>query len=171
LGGIAASPGAFTTGVDRQVRVRFVTPGYLASVGTPIIDGLDIARSDDERAGLVVMVNQTLARRLSAQGALVGRAVKFAVRDFNIRGLATPWQVIGVVADSRDSGPRAAVQAEIYLPMSQGPSVCSRSCCNLSPAGAASSQSASRSGRHRDDSARRSCCFTHSWPLRHSLIG
>ena len=111
----------FTPGADRQVRVRFVTPGYFAAVGTPIIAGRDVSRSDDERGALVVMVNDALARRLHASGRIVGQRLKFAVRDFNLRGPETPWQVIGVVADARDAGPRAPVQPEVYLPMAQGP--------------------------------------------------
>ena len=47
--------------------------------------------------------------------------MKFAVADFNSRGPATPWTVVGIVADARDEGPRAVVQPEVYVPMAQGP--------------------------------------------------
>jgi predicted lysophospholipase L1 biosynthesis ABC-type transport system permease subunit len=69
----------------------------------------------------VVLVNETLARRLAGGAPLVGRDVKFAVKDFEIRGAETAWSVVGIVADARDGGPRAAVQPEVYLPMAQGP--------------------------------------------------
>lgn len=112
---------AFAPGSDRQVRVRFVTPGYFAAVGTPLLAGRDVATSDAEASAPVVLVNQTLARRLTGGAPLVGRDVKFAVKDFDIRGPQTAWSVVGIVADARDSGPRVAVQPEVYLPMAQGP--------------------------------------------------
>ena len=112
---------SFKPGTDRQVRIRFVTPGYFSTVGTPLLHGRDVAASDVETAGLVVLVNETLARRLADPSTLVERTVKFGVADFNSRGPATPWTVVGVVADARDEGPRAVVQPEVYVPMAQGP--------------------------------------------------
>ena len=83
--------------------------------------GRDVAAIGRRDRGLVVLVNETLARRLADPSTLVGRPVKFAVADFNSRGPATPWTVVGVVADARDEGPRAVVQPEVYVPMAQGP--------------------------------------------------
>ena len=110
----------FGGGTDRQVRVRFVTAGYFAAVGTPLVEGRDVAETDVASAPPVVLVNETLARRLGPT-ALVGRTVKFAVPDFDVRGDATPWSVIGIVADARDGGPRERVQPEVYVPIAQGP--------------------------------------------------
>jgi len=112
---------AFKPGTDRQVRIRFITPGYFPSVGTPLVEGRDVAASDVETSAPVVLVNETLARRLGGTSALVGRSVKFEVADFNSRGADTPWAIVGVVADARDGGPRASVQPEVYVPMAQGP--------------------------------------------------
>ena len=56
---------SFKPGTDRQVRIRFVTPGYFSTVGTPLLHGRDVAASDVDTAGLVVLVNETLARRLA----------------------------------------------------------------------------------------------------------
>ncbi len=83
---------AFKPGTDRQVRIRFVTPGYFSTVGTPLVAGRDVGTSDVEAAAPVVLVNETLARRLADPSTLVGRPVKFAVADFNSRGPETPWR-------------------------------------------------------------------------------
>lgn len=112
----------FAPGVDRQVRVRFVTPGYFAALGIPVAKGRDISSSDDENAAPVVMVNDTLARRLTGSASPVGRDLKFEVADFNVRGARTEWAIVGVVSDTRDGGPRAAIEPEVYLSMAQGPS-------------------------------------------------
>jgi len=118
---LALATEAFAPGTDRQVRIRFVTPGYFATVGTPLIDGRDVSRSDVASSAPVVLVNETLARRLTGSAPVVGKPVKFAVADFNAGDRTTEWQVVGVVADARDGGPRAEVQPEVYLPMAQGP--------------------------------------------------
>jgi hypothetical protein len=110
----------FGPGVDRQVRIRFVTPAFFDVVGTAIVAGRGFAPSDVAGAPRVVVVNETLARRLSKAGAVVGESVVFAVPEFNPRP-RTPWQVIGVAADARDRGPRDDVEPEVYVTMAQGP--------------------------------------------------
>lgn len=114
---------AFTAGVDRQVRIRFTTPGFFEAIGTRMVAGRDVADRDTASSELVVLVNETLARRLTGDdtASVLGRPVKFAVRDFNTRGPATTWSVVGIVADTHDGGPRSAVQPEVYVPVSQGP--------------------------------------------------
>jgi predicted permease len=118
---LALVPETFTSGVDRQVRIRFVTPGYFSAVGTTLLAGRDVAGSDIETSAPVVVVNETLARRLSPASTIVGQQVKFEVADFNTGAAITPWQVVGVVADARDGGPRSTVEPEVYVPMAQGP--------------------------------------------------
>jgi hypothetical protein len=118
---VALTTDQFAPGVDRQVRVRFVTPGYFSVLGIPVAKGRDISPSDDENGPLAVMVNDTLARRLTGSTSPVGKLLKFEVSDFNVRGARTEWEIVGVVSDTRDGGPRAAVEPEVYLPMAQGP--------------------------------------------------
>lgn len=110
----------FSPGVDRQVRVRFVTPAFFDVVGTRVVAGRTFAATDVDGAPRVVMINETLARRLSPGRAVVGEPVVFAVPEFNPRP-RTPWQVIGVVADARDRGPREDVEPEVYVTLAQGP--------------------------------------------------
>ncbi|MEO7273225.1 MAG: ABC transporter permease, partial [Vicinamibacterales bacterium] len=117
---VALMSEAFSTGVDRQARIRFVTPGFFAAVGTSILEGRDVADADRPGAPLVVLVNDTLARRLAGAASVVGREVKFAVPDFNAGGV-TPWRVVGRVADAWDSGPREQPEPEIYVSLAQGP--------------------------------------------------
>lgn len=110
----------FVPGADRQVRVRFVTPSFFDVVDAEVVAGRHFAAGDVEGAPRVVIVNETLARRLSKGGAVVGESVVFAVPEFNSRP-RTPWEVIGVVRDTRDRGPREDVEPEVYLTMAQGP--------------------------------------------------
>lgn len=115
---------AFADGVDRQVRVRLVSPGYFATMGIAVSEGRDFTDRDSGTGRRVVIVNETLARRLrEGAAALAGTtAIKFALSEFNAAGSITPWDVVGVAADTFDGGPRSAVAPEIFIPLSQAPS-------------------------------------------------
>jgi predicted permease len=113
---------SFDAGGDRQVRIRLVSPNYFATMKTPIVAGRDFAGSDSRQGRKVVIVNETLARRLAGSAALVGSSVKFALAELNDGGRTTPWEVVGIAADTRDQGPRLAPAPEVFVPLAQSPS-------------------------------------------------
>ena len=117
---VAIDSQPFSPGVDRQTRIRFVTPGYFGTVGTPLLEGRDIGAADSASAPPVVLVNDTLARRLSPDRPVVGRSLRFDVSDFNPGG-ARRWRIVGHVADARDRGPRQPPEPEVYVAVAQGP--------------------------------------------------
>lgn len=106
---------------DQQVRIRLVSPGFFATMGIPVVRGREVESGDGGDGRRVVLVNEALARRLARGDALIGTSVKFALREFNEAGRVTPWEVIGVAADTFDQGPRAAVAPEIFVPLAQAP--------------------------------------------------
>jgi len=124
------SPGAdlalgdetFGDGVNRQVRIRLVAPDYLHTLGIRLREGRDIASADSPESLPVVVVNQTLARRLARSASVVGRAVKFGVPAFAGDDGRKVWTVVGVADDSWDRGPRQTIEPEVLLPLSQTPS-------------------------------------------------
>jgi len=118
---VALAGQAFTKGVDRQVRVRLVGPGYLSALGVSLREGREVTSADGARAQPVVVVNETLARRLTPAGSPVGRNVKFEVPVFNGSDGTRVWQVVGVAADTWDRGPRVAVEPEVLIPLAQTP--------------------------------------------------
>ena len=94
---------------------RVITPGYLETLGVPLVSG----RHFDERdmaasAAPAVVINQTMAARYWPDGDAVGKR-------FKTGGLAdTPWwTVIGVVGDMRQMGLDVPPEAELYLPANQ----------------------------------------------------
>ncbi|HEX8028446.1 MAG TPA: FtsX-like permease family protein, partial [Vicinamibacterales bacterium] len=91
------------------------------SIGVAILDGRDVAAADTAGAEPVVLVNDTLARRLVAGGNVSGQSLTFEVSDFNVPGSTRSWRIVGKVADVRDLGPRAAIEPEVYVSMQQGP--------------------------------------------------
>ncbi len=110
---------AFAPGTDRQVRIRIVSPGYFRALGVPVIEGRDLTAGDGAGARAVMLVNETLASRLTPGRSPVGQAVKFAVKDFS--DAAAAWQVVGLVGDSKDRGPREVTEPEAYISIGQTP--------------------------------------------------
>ena len=118
---VALANEPFTAGVDWQARVRLVGPGYLSALGVPLREGREVSAADGATTQPVVVVNETLARRLTPGGSPVGRAVRFGVPVFNGADGTRVWQVVGVAADSWDRGPREAPEPEVLIPLAQTP--------------------------------------------------
>lgn len=87
--------------------VYIVSPGYLKSMGMRLIEGRDVSWEDlyDNRA--VIILNQTVARKLWPGRDPIGRTA--------IAGGAES-QVIGVIADVRESSAEENARAQMYLP-------------------------------------------------------
>ena len=112
---------AFTEGANQQVRVRLVGPAYLGALGVTLREGRDVTSADGATSQSVVVVNETLARRLTPGRSPVGRNVKFEVPVFNGQDGTRVWSVVGVAADTWDRGPRASVDPEVLIPLAQTP--------------------------------------------------
>jgi predicted permease len=91
-----------------------VTPSYFATMGIPLLAGRTPTAADDDRAPLVVVISETLARQAwpgqTAVGKrmLVGRFPDFA-------------EVVGVVGDVKNSGLAQPTQPQAYTPYAQRP--------------------------------------------------
>ena len=89
------------------VFVYIVSPGYLKAMGMRLVAGRDVSWDDLVNNRAVVIVNQTVARRLWPGQNPVGR-IAYA-------GGAQP-EVIGVIADVRESNAEEDSSAQMYLP-------------------------------------------------------
>jgi putative ABC transport system permease protein len=99
-------------------RTDSVTPGYFEAVGMPLRQGRLFEERDAAAGPPVVIVNETLARRLWPGADPVGRRMKAgdAASD-------APWlTVVGVVADVRRKGPERPPTAQAFRPFAQRPS-------------------------------------------------
>ncbi len=67
-----------------------IDPGYFTVLGIPIARGRAIEATDDERAAPVVVINETLERRLTASsgGTAVGRTFGLGSRHVTVVGVA-----------------------------------------------------------------------------------
>jgi predicted permease len=92
---------------------RIVSPGYFDTVGIRVLAGRDFDWGDAQSRPLVMAINETLARRMRADGRDPLRA-QFLVLG-NVR------QVVAVVGDVRHRGLADDAGREVYIPMGQAP--------------------------------------------------
>ena len=98
---------------------RPVSPGYLQTLGTPLLQGRLLADADTERRPFVVVVNQAMTRKYFPDGSALGKHVQIGATPTN----EIPWmQIVGIVGDMKQSL-ASDPQAELYLPIRQADSM------------------------------------------------
>jgi predicted permease len=101
-------------GAARMVDIRTVSSDYFHALGIRFASGRPFTGQDREGAPPVVVVNETMARRLWPGESAVGKSV-FA-------GAYGPrFQVAGVMADVRHTGATEPVEPEMYIADAQDP--------------------------------------------------
>ncbi|MGC2162831.1 MAG: ABC transporter permease [Silvibacterium sp.] len=118
LGKPGESPDAQTARVD------LVGSGYFHTLQVPLLQGRIWTPAEISRGALMVVVNQTFAKRYYPNGDIVGHSLKLAaLRNDPPHVLTAPgadgWmQVIGVAADALNDGLDQPIRPEIYAPYS-----------------------------------------------------
>jgi predicted permease len=105
----------FPPGQSPRAEVVFATPGYLATLGVPLLSGRDIRWSDVMSSPHVLLVNEEFVRRYMPRGEPVGRRIK------QILGPNNPWDVVGVFGDIRTKGLDSAPLPMVMVPVLQWP--------------------------------------------------
>ncbi len=98
---------------------RTVMPGYFGAMGIPFRSGRDFRNTDDLDSGLMVIVNEAIARAFFSDRDPIGREL-----SFNLYGeMATTATIVGVVENVRISSLTAEPGFQIYLPYAQKPTL------------------------------------------------
>ena len=93
---------------------RRVSPDYFKAVSTELVAGRFFAKHDTNDSPLVLIVNETLARRFFPGGA-VGKRMKFGRFDSK-----DTWrEIVGVVRDVKQSSLQAVARPQFYVPVAQ----------------------------------------------------
>jgi putative ABC transport system permease protein len=102
-----------------EEQLRFVTPGYFASLRVPVLRGRDFDERDVQSAPRVAVVTRAMAERHWPGEEAVGKRIAYA-------GIARgqeqrpEWiEVVGVVGDVRHRGLDLESKPEIYVPVYQ----------------------------------------------------
>ncbi len=107
-----------------NVRVQFVSPGYFATLGIPLLQGRVWDEAENARGDGVAVVNAAFARQYLRGSAGVGQQVRFPDLKSTAPLVAssrqsTDWrEIVGVVGDARNDGVDRPVIPAVYVPFS-----------------------------------------------------
>ena len=96
-------------------------PDYFNASGIPLLKGRAFAATDRRESAKVVVLNETLAKRLFGAQDPIGRRVAWtgAVLEFLWPGAGDWRTVVGVVGDTRDAGLDTAPTPTLFQPFAQ----------------------------------------------------
>ncbi len=111
-------------GEGRTASVRYVTPGYFATLGIPLVAGRDVRDADAAGALQVAVVSRSFVERYWPGQDALGRRFRFGLLGGETITAAEPFQdrtIVGVVGDVRVRGLERRSEPQVYLPNRQQP--------------------------------------------------
>jgi predicted permease len=99
---------------DTAISLNHVTAGYFETMGIPVVLGRAFDAGDTGNAPRVALLNETAARFYFSGRSPLGVSIRFPFGKEK-----PPYQIVGVVRDSRHNSLREEVPRMIYLPVFQ----------------------------------------------------
>lgn len=93
---------------------EYISPGFFAAAGVPLLSGRDTAWSDLPETTRVAVVSESLARALTPDGDVVGRVIRHGTSPATAR-----LQIVGVAGNVSMGNFRQTDPRMIYLPSIQ----------------------------------------------------
>lgn len=104
---------------DPRARLRVISPGFFAALGVPIIAGRDFDDADIRSREQVVIVSQSLARRMFPNQDAVNRHMMWTDPVIKFIDISpSPRRIVGVVADIDDENIVPGPAITVYHPLS-----------------------------------------------------
>ncbi len=100
---------------EPRVSENWVSPGLLSTLGVPLLAGREITDADRAGSEKVVVVNETLARKLYGGASPLGRRLGHGGGS----GTKLDTTIVGVVKDAKQLDLRTAGEPFLYLPFAQ----------------------------------------------------
>jgi putative ABC transport system permease protein len=94
---------------------RVVSPGFLETVGIPLLEGRLLTAFDDEEAPAVAVVNRTMARRHWPNESPIGKRIRFGENPEIFQWVT----IVGLVGDAHLSAIETAPDAAVFIPFPQ----------------------------------------------------
>jgi putative ABC transport system permease protein len=91
---------------------RWVTPGYFATAGIPILRGRDFSERDVDGAPQVAVISELTANRLYPEDDPLGRMVGIGWND-------VPYEIVGIVADVNMNSVARGPEPALYIASAQ----------------------------------------------------
>ena len=107
---------------DLRARFRFVSPGYFATLGIPLLEGRDFTEGDRKDAEPVVIVSKSIAQQLFPGQDALNRQIKWTDPLIKYAGISpAPRRIVGVLADVDDANIIPQHNMTVYTPFAQAP--------------------------------------------------
>src|ERR1017187_3551151 len=105
---------------DPRAQFRSVSPGFFAALGVPLLAGRDFNDNDRMGSEMVVIVSQSLARRMFPNQDAVNRHLFWTDPIMNFIDIsAKPRRIVGVAADLDDEHVVPGAALNVYHPFGQ----------------------------------------------------
>ncbi|MEP6764865.1 MAG: ABC transporter permease, partial [Gemmatimonadaceae bacterium] len=120
-------PGVPPAAGEESPKAQFhsVDEGYFATLHATMLKGRTFARTDDDKSVPVVVVNESFAKRQFPAGDAVGKSISTTVTNIGPLGARITkdplHEIVGIVADIRNTSLREATEPAIYFTTRQFP--------------------------------------------------
>ena len=106
---------------DPRGRFRTVSPGFFAALGVPIIAGRDFSDADRADAEPVVIISESVAKRMFPGQDAVNRRFMWTdpVMQFVSAKMTEPRRIVGIAADVDDENVVPGPALSVYHPFEQ----------------------------------------------------
>ena len=105
---------------DPRARFRTVSPGFFRALGVPIIAGRDFNADDRSDSEKVVIISETVARRMFNSQDAVNRKLMWTDPVMKFIGISTGGRrIVGIAADLDDENIVPGPKMTVYHPMEQ----------------------------------------------------
>jgi putative ABC transport system permease protein len=112
--GTSVAPEGRSLSADERISAdfRYASPDYFDTMGMPLVDGRDFARTDDASAPKVCIVSASLAKKLWPGERAVGKRLEV---------MSDKITVVGVSGDVHDAALNVPPSPTLYMPFQQTP--------------------------------------------------
>jgi putative ABC transport system permease protein len=105
---------------DPRAQLRTISPGFFASLGVPLLAGRDFNDNDRKGSEPVVIVSQSLARRMFPNQDAVNRHISWTDPVMKFIDISEkPRRIVGVAADLDDEHVMPGAAVNVYHPFGQ----------------------------------------------------
>jgi predicted permease len=105
---------------DPRARFRTVSPGFFAALGVPIVAGRDFSEADRADADRVVIVSESLAKRMFPNQDALNRRLMWSDPVMKFIGVTTEGRrIVGIAADVDDENVVPGPALTVYHPFEQ----------------------------------------------------
>ncbi|HEX9581165.1 MAG TPA: ABC transporter permease [Gemmatimonadales bacterium] len=103
-----------------RAELRTANPEFFRAAGIPLLQGRPFSTTDRAGAGMVVIINQTLADKFFPGEAPIGKRIAWTGDVLRFTPISGEWRtIVGVTGNTQDGGLDAAPRSVVFMPFAQ----------------------------------------------------